>query len=517
MPGARFLLFEHGPACAEWSACLKNLIWAEFGEAVVLRHEQPEHGHAVPLATAFHAARQSFGPDLMLLLLGAGEPCDAEALVSVPQVARVGQSLVVVADAEERTILQRFLELGVRDFLLPPLRPLDVRLRLRHLLSAQHREAMEFVRMRKRVGLAQLVGESPALLTQVRKIPLLAECEATVLITGETGTGKELCARALHYLSCRSGQPFVPVNCGAIPVELVENELFGHAAGAFTGAGAAQPGLIRQAEGGTLFLDEVDSLPLAAQVKLLRFLQDKEFRPLGARASERANVRVVAASNARLEAAVKERRLREDLYYRLNILHLALPPLRERPEDIPLLARHFLAHYAAEFGRPAREFAPGALRKLAQHGWPGNVRELENAIAHSVALSRQTILGAGDLDLPVAEEAGLPGESFRQLKARIVQEFERSYLSALLARHHGNIAQAARAAQKNRRAFFQLMRKHRIRVERPPGTGPGGPDKSGCEADKNVHLRPDPAEAAPAPSGPLVGAALCGDPGSRGP
>ncbi len=285
-----------------------------------------------------------------------------------------------------------------------------------------------------------------------------------MLITGATGTGKELCARAIHYLSPRAGQPFVPVNCGAIPVELVENELFGHERGAYTGAAHAQHGLIHEARGGTLFLDEIDCLPLMAQTKLLRFLQDHEYRPLGSARVRRADVRVIAASNVDLEEAVREGRVRRDLYYRLNIIQLVLPPLRERREDIPLLARHFLAEYAAEFDRPAADISPDAMQALVSYDWPGNVRELEHTIERAVMLCGAEVLGGGDIVLP--GRGGAADESFRQAKARVVADFEKSYVEHLLVSHEGNISGAARAAHKNRRAFWQLIRKHRIDVRR---------------------------------------------------
>jgi two-component system, NtrC family, response regulator GlrR len=284
------------------------------------------------------------------------------------------------------------------------------------------------------------------------------------LIAGETGTGKELCASAIHYLSARAGHPFVPVNCGAIPVELMENELFGHNRGAYTGAGASQTGMISEASGGTLFLDEIDCLPLAAQVKLLRFLQNREYRPLGSNRIYQADVRVIAASNADFPEAIKSGRLRRDLYYRLNVLSLHLPPLRERRDDIPLLARHFLVKYANEFGKQAEDFSPSALRKLVRYDWSGNVRELENHIERAVALNESRIINANDLDLPVEISSTLITQPmpFQEAKARCVEQFERDYLQELLRRHQGNITKAAYTAGKDRRAFWQLIRKHKI-------------------------------------------------------
>ena len=308
-------------------------------------------------------------------------------------------------------------------------------------------------------GLPQLLGESPAFLAEIRKIPLLAQCDVNVLISGETGTGKELCARAIHYLSPRAGRPFIAVNCGAIPVELVENELFGHERGAFTDASTAQGGLIHEAEGGTLFLDEIACLPLLAQVKLLRFLQDKEYRRLGSSKTQQGDVRVVAAMNVDLEEAVREGKLRQDLYYRLNIIPLVLPPLRERREDIPLLARYFLAKYAAKLNKYVTDCSPDVMQLLVLYEWPGNVRELEHTIERAVVLSEQAVIHKADIILPRVAAAAHQ-DSFQEAKAKVIAQFERTYIQGLLLAHQGNITKAARAAQKNRRAFWQLMRKH---------------------------------------------------------
>lgn len=369
--------------------------------------------------------------------------------------------LVVVSDAGAPEEIFEFIKLGVEDFITPPFTPTGVLPRLWRLLE---RTGESFAQRLREKFLSQpplLIGQSPAFRELTRKIPLIAPCAATVLISGETGTGKEVCARAIHQASPRAARPFVAVNCGAIPIELVENELFGHERGAYTHAAAAQEGQIQAAEGGTLFLDEIDSLPLLAQVKLLRFLQEKEFKPLGSTRTRRADVRVITATNVNVEQAVREGKLRQDLYYRLNILPLVLPPLRERREDIPLLAAHFLTRYAAEFQKPVADFAPDALHKLLLHDWPGNVRELEHVVARAVAMAEWSVIGGGDIVLPSGPDA-LPQESFQQMKARLVGDFERTYLQGLLIAHQGNITKAAEAAQKNRRAFFELIRKYGI-------------------------------------------------------
>jgi len=313
-------------------------------------------------------------------------------------------------------------------------------------------------------AVAGLIGSSPAFVKVLSRLPMLGRCNSNVLIQGETGTGKELFAHAIHYLSGREAHPWVPVNCGAIPHELIEAELFGHTKGAYTSAQFAREGLIAAAEGGTLFLDEIDSLALPLQSKLLRFLQEKEYRPVGSTAVRHASVRVVAASNSDLARAVTEGRFRQDLYFRLNVLSIRLPPLRERRADIPELAAHFLLRSSAEVGQPVREIAPATLERLCAMDWPGNVRELSHTIERAVLLANGNTLMPCDLDAddaPYEESA----ESFQVAKARAVQQFERSYLSRVLAANNGNISHAAKAAKKNRRALFELIRKHGIEAQ----------------------------------------------------
>jgi two-component system, NtrC family, response regulator GlrR len=315
--------------------------------------------------------------------------------------------------------------------------------------------------LKERIGLRQLIGDSPAFVDEINKIPSMAKCDAGVLISGDTGTGKELCARAIHYLSPRAGYPFIPVNCGAIPTDLVENELFGHVQGAFTSATTSRPGLIEEADKGTLFLDEIDCLPLQAQVKLLRFLQDKAYKQLGCSKVRQSDVRIIAASNTNLEKSAFEGKFRRDLYYRLNVIPLKLPLLRDRQEDVPLLARHFLEKYAMEFDKPVLSFSPGALRRLMVYEWPGNVRELENVIARAVVFSCQGEILEEDIMVSQTEPPAKK-ESLKTAKSKAIAQFEKNYIQGLLMSHQGNISRAAKEAQKNRRAFWQLMRKHQI-------------------------------------------------------
>ena len=268
---------------------------------------------------------------------------------------------------------------NVDDFLPCPFHESELLLRVRRLLQSKGTTAISSEKpgTNEALHFGALVGESESFVRAIKNILPLAQSDATVLICGETGTGKELFARAIHYHSPRRNKPFIPVNCAALPDHLFENELFGHVKGAFTDASSSEKGLIAEAEGGTLILDEVDTLSPAAQAKLLRFLQNGEYRPLGSSRSVTANVRIIAATNTDLFDRVKAKLFREDLYYRLNALSVIIPPLRERTEDIVHLSNHFLTQYAKERNTERRAISSEALRKLMAYEWPGNVRELE--------------------------------------------------------------------------------------------------------------------------------------------
>lgn len=321
--------------------------------------------------------------------------------------------------------------------------------------------------LKRKVGLRRLIGESPTFLRQIERIVVLAKCDVGVLISGETGTGKELFARSIHYLSSRSSGPFIPINCSAIPVDLIENELFGHERGAYTGADASYRGLFSEADGGTLFLDEIDSLSLVVQVKLLRFLQEKEYRSLGSTKTHMADVRIIVATNADLEAALRLGSIREDFYYRISVVSLTLPPLRNRQEDIPLLARHFLAKYTAQYKKKISGISAEVLQSLMLYSWPGNVRQLEHVVEAAVALCDEGTVQANHLLLP-QQRVEVPQLAFKEMKAKVVCDFETHYIRALLLTHGGNISRAARAANQDRRTFFELMRKHKINPEHTP-------------------------------------------------
>jgi len=323
-----------------------------------------------------------------------------------------------------------------------------------------------------------LVGSSPQFRKVVSQIERMAGLDATVLVAGETGTGKEVAARAIHYLGARCDKPFVPVNCGALAESLVESELFGHERGAFTDAKTASAGLIGQAAGGTIFLDEVDTLTPKAQASLLRFLQDRTYRRVGGGGLLKVDVRVLVASNADLETLAQERKFRQDLLYRLNVLTLHLPPLRERGADALELAREVLARLIHQYRTGARRIHAEGMEFIRRYHWPGNVRELENVIHREFLMSDEEELRFSDtraallhepLDasdlIPVREhEIDDHGalQPFKRAKADAMADFEREYVRRMLACAGGNISQAARMSQQERSAFGKLVRKYRL-------------------------------------------------------
>jgi two-component system response regulator GlrR len=302
-----------------------------------------------------------------------------------------------------------------------------------------------------------IITRSPKMEDLLRQARLVAESDASVLIYGESGTGKELLARAIHRASRRADKPFVAVNVGAIPGDLLETELFGHARGAFTGAVQSHKGLFQAADGGTLLLDEIGDMPLPLQVKLLRVLQEGEVRPVGATASIPVDVRVISATHRDLEEQRAQGRFREDLYYRLNVVALHLPPLAERREDIPLLAAHILRRLAERYRKPVPTLAPDAMALLVAAPWPGNVRQLVNLLEQAVALTPTPVIPASVVQNALKEDAAalVPFEEARKT-------FERDYLARLLKITGGNVTQAAQLAKRNRTEFYKLLQRHRL-------------------------------------------------------
>jgi len=360
------------------------------------------------------------------------------------------------------------MKAGAYDYVSKPFKPDEVVLVLR---KAEERLRLSRENRRLRSELAagfrieNFIGSSPALQEMLGQVRKVAPTKTTVLLTGESGTGKELVARALHELSPRAAMPFVAVNCGAIPAELLESELFGHVRGAFTDASRDKKGLAAEADGGTLFLDEIGELPLALQVKLLRFLEDEQVRRVGDTRSERVDVRVVAATARDLARAVKEGQFREDLFYRLNVVNVRLPPLRERPDDVPALVEHFLAKYRRlRPEAPLTGVSPQALEVLRSHRWPGNVRELEHAVERAVVLADGPLVQEDDLPDEVraapAPAALAPGRDLSVKRA--FRSLEEQFIRAALDRTGGNRTRAAELLDLSYRALLYKIKEYGI-------------------------------------------------------
>jgi two-component system nitrogen regulation response regulator NtrX len=353
------------------------------------------------------------------------------------------------------------IRLGAYDFLEKPFALSRVVVTVQNALE-RGRLAQQMQRLAERLERAEpLLGESPAMRRLKTEIKTAAPSDSRILILGENGTGKELVARQVHRLSRRAQRPFVEVNCAAIPEELIESELFGHVKGAFTGAGAARAGRFEQADGGTLFLDEIADMSLKTQAKVLRALQEQRFEPVGGTATIKVDVRVLAATNKDLEEEIRQGRFREDLYFRLAVIPLRVPPLRERREDIPLLVEHFLALFASQMGRLPKRVEPAAMARLQDSPWPGNVRELRNLVERLMIMVPGDAIRIADLpdgpaspDRPTPSvcDAGYP--SLRDARAA----FERFFIARTLAEMNGNVAASARALGLERSHLYRKMR-----------------------------------------------------------
>lgn len=357
----------------------------------------------------------------------------------------------------------RLMRDGVYHYLT---KPFDVEVLVEKVQKAveRHRTTTEVNQVRTKIMSRRksdfIVGASPKIEDLLTQISIVAQNDVPVIIYGESGTGKELVARAIHYTGKRADKPFVVENCGAIPENLIENELFGHVKGAYTDARTDQKGLFEEAHDGTLFLDEIGELPLPLQVKFLRVLQDGEFKRIGSTRGIKVDVRVIAATNKDLIQAISEKTFREDLFYRLNVIPIHLPPLRERKEDIPLLINHFLTDFNKELGKIVEGFSPAAIQKMMTYQWPGNIRELKNKVKQAMVLTRNNVITAEDLffHVPVSSNKF---QSFKEAK----REFEKEYISQVLRICQGNISQAARLAKKDRKDFYDVMKKYGIQPE----------------------------------------------------
>jgi DNA-binding NtrC family response regulator len=317
-----------------------------------------------------------------------------------------------------------------------------------------------------------LLGASSAMERLHGHIDRIARTSATVLITGESGTGKELVARAVHVHSLKKANPFIPIDCSTIPESIIESELFGHVRGSFTGAIRDKKGLVEEANGGTLFLDEIGDLNVAMQVKLLRLIQEGEYKPVGGNTIRKVDIRFIAATNQNLQEQIKNGDFREDLFYRLNVIHIHIPPLRERMEDIPVLANHFIEKYSVIHAKQVREISREALDHLLLRDWPGNIRELENVLERGVIMASGSILVEEDLlsDDPLTPNAGISHRAnediftlpFKEAKDRLLEEFQTKYIARALARHGGNVSQAAKDSGVKRQYLHRLMRETNI-------------------------------------------------------
>jgi len=389
----------------------------------------------------------------------------------LPQLARrlPGATIVMMSAYGTSDLAIEALQRGAYDYLAKPFQPSEVLLTLRKARERERlRRANELLRrdVQRAIGDRPIVASSPAMIELLELMERAAAFKSTILITGESGTGKEVLARAIHAQSPRRGEAFVGVNCGAIPETLLESELFGHVRGAFTGADRARRGLVAEADDGTLFLDEIGELPTALQVKLLRVLQEEEIRPVGESKPRPVDVRVLAATARDLEAEVAAGRFREDLFYRLNVVRLEVPPLRERPRDIPLLVDHFLAHFRETLSRPVHGIADDALDRLVAYRWPGNVRELENVIERAVILAQGDRLTLRDLPESVVdpeEPPGGAGDRHDLCLRRARKALEADLIRRALRASNGNRTHAARRLEISHRALLYKIKEYGIR------------------------------------------------------
>ncbi|MFT3914682.1 MAG: sigma-54 dependent transcriptional regulator [Anaeromyxobacteraceae bacterium] len=435
-----------------------------------------------PIAATQKLAQEDF--DVALLDIKMPQLSGLELLNAVKHRRPEVEVIMMTGHATVETALAA-VRAGAYDYLTKPFDDIEIvgrsiaKAAERKNLFDRNRQLESQLRERDGGAPEGLVGSSAPMREVVRMIEAVAYSSTTVLVTGESGTGKELVARALHAKSPRKSHPFVALNCGALTETLLESELFGHVKGAFTGAQRDQKGLFDAADGGTIFLDEIGDIPMATQVRLLRVLQEGEIKRVGSADSVKVDVRVIAATHRDLPKLVKAGKFREDLFYRLNVINVPLPPLRDRIEDIPLLAHHFLRRYADRLAKKVRTLSPEAIELLCGYRWPGNVRELENAVERAVVLCRTDALTPTDLPpavsgrtAPLVREAPAGGDdttwlslSYAAAKEQALRRFEKSYVDALMRACDNNISAAARKAGMDRSNFKRVLRKYRNDVE----------------------------------------------------
>ncbi len=390
--------------------------------------------------------------------------------------------VVMITGLSQIDVAVRAMKLGALDYLPKPFDPDQLKLVLERALE-RRRLLQENINLKSALSskyrFENIIGASPAMQTVYRLIAQCAPTNSTVLITGESGTGKELIARAIHYNSLRKDRPFVPVDCNSLSETLLESELFGHVKGSFTGAITNKRGMFEVANGGTLFLDEIGNISLPTQAKLLRVLQEREFRAVGDTRTQTTNIRLVTATNKDLKAMVADGSFREDLYYRINIFPIHMPALRERREDIPPLAFHFLNVFKGELGKQVTEFSDGAMNALVNYDWPGNVRELENTVHRAMILANTKVIRrahlANIIDTPALSDVDAPrtSEELKRLKKaareKSVEEIEKRFVLEALRRNGWNVTRSAEETGMQRPNFQALMKKYQIRIR---GSGP---------------------------------------------
>ena len=413
--------------------------------------------------SALRCVRQAL-PPLMLLDLGLPPDTDgaSEGLAVLRETLHIDPlvKVIVITGNSDRANAVAAIHSGAYDFIEKPvqLEVLKIILQRAAYLSKLEQENRVLQQQVEQKEFAGLLGASQSMQQVFRHIRLVGSSEVPVLITGESGTGKELVARAIHGQSKRSNGAFVPINCGAITDTLLESELFGYEKGAFTGAVQQRKGRIESAQGGTLFLDEIGDIPLGLQVKLLRFLQNHEIQRLGGKETIVVDARILAATNIDLQKAIKEGRFREDLYYRLCVVSIDIPPLRERGSDIPLLARMFLSRFSAEFKKPLKGFTPQAIEALASHGWPGNVRELENRVKRAVVMAEGWYVTPENLEL----QTTVSGVDASTLKASRDHR-EKELVRLAMEKSEGNVTKAASYLGVSRPTLYQLLARYGLK------------------------------------------------------
>ena len=412
--------------------------------------------------------------DLVLTDLALGRGASGMDVLKGAKRLRPETVVVMITAHGSEKIAVEAMKNGAEDYVRKPFDNDEIRLVVQRALERtrlQRENRLLLEQVQKQYGFENLIGSGPAMQRVFATLQKVAETDLTVLVRGESGTGKELVAQALHNLSPRRQRPFVAVNCAAISRELVESELFGHEKGAFTGADARRQGRFEAADGGSILLDEIGDMPAETQAKVLRVLQERSFERVGGSKPIDVDVRVIAATHRNLEDEVRKQRFREDLYYRLKVVTLELPPLRERPEDIPALAQRFLERVTTRLGLEKRQIGDAALARLVRHRWPGNVRELANVIEQAAVLAPAAVIEEADLKLGgasealVGVEADAVGLSFGEAKRRAVDRFERGYLLEALRKSGGNISRAAEAVGMVRQSLQQKIRELGLRDE----------------------------------------------------